>query len=294
MISVLSKFILYQEDDTAKSLQDSLHSLHHILVDEASVDKARETSLIPRLVHLCTSSENGTRHHAHRCVGQIIVFSKNGSEHLINAGILDVFKTCIVSEDGQDRVDACHNAGNLITDSLSNALALIEAGLVPLLVKVLLDQGDDSGARNKAAWTLSDLTIWGRENYEILDTVLDANCLEAFCSALILEDHDSVEQLLKGILVLLKTHWDGRRRAVRRIKAGDGIEQLSAVRSRKDIRGTQLHKMAQNILKKYFPESSLPEDLTDESQVRRYTRSNARLLCVNGNRLFSHRLRLRL
>ncbi|KAG8936145.1 Importin alpha subunit (Karyopherin alpha subunit) (Serine-rich RNA polymerase I suppressor protein) [Tulasnella sp. 408] len=255
------------QDETAESLQDSLHSLHHIVVDEASADKARETNLIPRLVHLCTSSENGTRQHANRCAGKIIDFSKDGAQDLINAGILDVFKTCIVSEDGQDRVDACHNAGNLITESLSHALALIEAGLVPLLVKVLLDQGDDSGARNKAAWTLSDLIIWGQENYEILDHVLEANCLEAFCSALILKEYDAVEQLLKGILVLVKTQWDGRQRAVRRVKDGEGIKQLCAVRSRNDIRGTQLHSMAQNILKKYFPESSLPEDLTDESQI---------------------------
>ncbi|KAG8902928.1 Importin alpha subunit (Karyopherin alpha subunit) (Serine-rich RNA polymerase I suppressor protein) [Tulasnella sp. 417] len=259
MISVLSKYVLYQKDEAAESLQDSLLSLSRLLVDEVSVDKARGTDLIPRLVHLCTSKETETRHNAQVCVGQIVLRSVDGTEDLINAGILDTFKTCIVSEDGRDRKETCFAASNLVVGTLKHAKALMELGLVPPLVKILLDQGDTSGARNDAAWTLSSLVAnWGQDHYEILDTLFKENSLEAFCSALSLTDYDCVEVALKGILVLVKTQWDGRHRAVERVKAGDGIKQLRAVRYRNDIYRTELHNMAQDILKTYFPEFSQP------------------------------------
>ncbi|KIO28766.1 hypothetical protein M407DRAFT_22022 [Tulasnella calospora MUT 4182] len=255
MILVLSKYVLYQQDETDGSLQPSLLGLSNILVDEASVGVARETDLIPRLVQLCTSQETETRHNAHLCVSQIIFFSVDGAEDLINAGILGVFKTCMASSDGQDRKDACFATSNLVVDTFRHAKALKESGLVPPLVKILSNQGDDSGARNHAAWTLSSLaTNCGQGKYEILDTLLEGGALEAFCSALTLEDYDSVEVLLDGILVLVKTPREGRQRAIDRIKAGDGIERLRVVRFRNDIYRTKLHKMAQKILTNYFPE----------------------------------------
>ncbi|KAG8924149.1 hypothetical protein FRC01_011879 [Tulasnella sp. 417] len=280
IITILSKYVLYQNDESARSLHDSLLSLYHILVDQASVDKARESQLIPRLVHLCTSPDKETRHNAHLCVGQIILFSEGGAGELINGGILEVFKTSIVSLDGQDREGTCHAAANLIVGSVSHARALIDTGLVPLLVKVLSDQGDVSGARVHAACTLSGLaTNWGRDDSKILDTLLEDNSIEAFCSALNLEDYASVEVSLKGIRVLVKTKWIGRQRAVERVKAGDGIKYLREVRSRKDIRGTELQTMAQNMLKKYFLESSSTEDLIAPETVEglRSDDRNARL-----------------
>lgn len=259
MIPVLCKYILYQQDETAESLQESLHSLHHILEDEDSVDKTGETGFVLRLVHLCTSQEAETRHHALLCVNQIIIHDGNRGQELINAGILDILKTCIASEDGRNRSDACFVTSNMGLNSLSHAKALIESGLVPLLAKVLSDQGDTSGAREHAAWTLSTQAInWGQDRHEILDALLEAGSLEAFCSALTFDDYESVQISLRGIFVLVKTKWAGQQRAVERIKAGDGIKLLRAVRCRKDVYQTELHTQVQNMLKTYFPEFSRP------------------------------------
>ncbi|KAG9042487.1 Importin alpha subunit (Karyopherin alpha subunit) (Serine-rich RNA polymerase I suppressor protein) [Tulasnella sp. UAMH 9824] len=260
IIPVLSKYILYQQDETAGSLQESLHSLQHILQDEDTVDKARcGTNLIPRLARLCTSQDTDTRYQAHQCVSQIIFHSVDGVEDLINAGILDAFKTCIASEDGEERRNTCFATSNLVVDKLQYAKALIESGLVPPLIKVLLDQGDDSDARKYAAWTLSNLaTNWGQDHHEILDTLLEVSALEAFFSGLTLKDFGAVEASLNGIQVLVETQWEGRQHTVERVKAGAGIEKLRAVRFRNDIHGTELHKTAQTILTDYFPEFSLP------------------------------------
>ncbi|KAG9042488.1 hypothetical protein FS837_010817, partial [Tulasnella sp. UAMH 9824] len=196
-------------------------------VDEATVEKAREQNLIPRLVRLCTSQDDDTRNQAHQCVRQIILYSVDGVGDLISAGILDVLKAHMASESGPERKNACFAASNLVVDKLEYAKALIESGLVLPLVKILSDQGDKSGARNDAAWTLSSLaTNWGQNHHEILNMLLEVNALEAFCSGLSSVHSSAIEVLLKGILVLVKTQWEGRQRAVERVKAGDGIERL--------------------------------------------------------------------
>ncbi|KAG8902929.1 hypothetical protein FRC01_009419, partial [Tulasnella sp. 417] len=137
--------------------------------------------------------------------------------------------------------------------------ALVDSGLVPLLVKVLMNQEEVAAARNDAAWTLSSLACnWGQNHHEMLDALLETNSLEAFCTALTLKDYNAVEVSLKGITVFVNTHWKGRQNAVERMKAGDGIERVRVVRFRNDTYRTELHKMAQTILKDHFPKFSTP------------------------------------
>lgn len=259
IIPVLCKFILYQEDETAGSLEFSLTSLKRFFVGEAQVEEALKTDFIPRLVRLCNSKEDNIQHEALHCVCQIIRFSVDGTDALVNSGVLDFLKTCIASEDAHDRKHASWAASDLVVGALEHTKALVACGLVPILVKILLDSKDVSGSRDAAAWALSSIACnWGQDQTDLLDALLEANSLEAFCLGLDLKDALSVEIALKGILVLVKTEWDGRKNAVERVKAGDGIKQLRAVRCRNDIHQTELHKMAQRILRNYFPEFSKP------------------------------------
>lgn len=259
MLPVLASYIVYQTDETAKSLEDSLVTLRRVLADKTQVDDLLKTNVIPRLVHLCTSQEPEILRNALQCVGRIVRFSVDGCEQLVNAGILDVLKNSIVSEEVHIRRDACWAVSDLIISAAEHTKALIASGYVPILVNVLSNQGEDTGARGGAAWALSSVACnWGQDYHEMLDTLLETNSLEAFCSSLTLKDKGSVEVSLKGILVLVKTEWDGRKGAVERVKAGGGIAQLRAVRCRNDIHQTELHKLAQTILKDYFPEFSRP------------------------------------
>ncbi|KIO32042.1 hypothetical protein M407DRAFT_67217, partial [Tulasnella calospora MUT 4182] len=218
-----------------------------------------EAGVIPKLVTLFPISPDNTRHNALLCVGQIIRVSVPGTEALINAGILDTFKICITSEDVRDRKEACFAASNLVVGTLSHAKTLMDSGLVPLVIKVIVNQEEALKARGDAAWTLSSLACnWGQDHQDMLNILLEANSLEAFCTALTLKDYSAVEVSLKGILVFVKTQCDGRQRAMERFKAGDGIERLRAVRFRNDIYRTEAHKLAQTILTDHFPEFSMP------------------------------------
>ncbi|KAG8952263.1 Importin subunit alpha-1 [Tulasnella sp. 424] len=256
MIPVLSGYILYQKEEDADSLQLSLLSLSRILEDEPQVDDFLRTDVLPRLVHLCSSKETETRNNALLCVNQIILFSVDGTEKLINAGILPIFKTCIEGSE-QDRRSACFGASNLVVGTLDHARAFMGLDFVPILVKILSNEEEVRGIRNDAAWTLSSLaTNWGQDHHDILDTLLEASVPEAFCLGLNLENRDAVEVSLKGIQVFLRPQWEGQKRAIGRILAGDGIDQLRALRVRRDLRSTELPKLAQKLLDSHFPDFS--------------------------------------
>ncbi|KAG8894968.1 hypothetical protein FRC01_012647, partial [Tulasnella sp. 417] len=129
IIPALCKYIVYQADETDVALEDSLLFLKQLLVAEPQIDDALKTDVIPRLIHLCASKETDTRSNALLCVSQIIRFSVPGTDALINAGILDTFKTCMTSGDPEDRKVACFAASNLVVESLSHAKALVDSGL---------------------------------------------------------------------------------------------------------------------------------------------------------------------
>lgn len=259
MIPVLCMYIVYQDDEAAGSLELSLRSLRRILVNKTRVEEVLKTDVIPKLPRLCASKEAETQHEALHCVCQILRLNVDGTEGLVDSGIMDSLKTCIESEDGHIRNTACWGTSDLVVSALKHTKALIASGLVPILVKVASDSKDKSGSRDGAVWALSSVACnWGQDELDLLDTLLETNSLEAFCLGLTLKDYRSVEVSLKGILVLVKTRWDGRKRAVERVKTGDGIKQLRAVRCRNDIYRTELHTMAQKMLKDYFPDFSKP------------------------------------
>ncbi|KAG8952262.1 Importin alpha subunit (Karyopherin alpha subunit) (Serine-rich RNA polymerase I suppressor protein) [Tulasnella sp. 424] len=256
IIPVLLGYILYQRNGAAKSLQHCILSLSHILVGKAQVDDVLRIDVVPRLVHLCTSQEAKTRRNALKCISRIILYSEDGTEKLINAGILPIFKTCIEG-DKQDRREACFGASNLVAGTLDHAKAFMGLDLVPIFVKVVSNEEEVPGIRNDATWTLSNLArIWGREHHDILDTLLEANVVESLCIGLTLEKRDAVEISLQGIQGFLRPQWEGQKRAIERIIAGDGIDQLRALRVRKDFRPTQLPRTAQTLLESHFPDFS--------------------------------------
>ncbi|KAG8952261.1 hypothetical protein FRC04_004968 [Tulasnella sp. 424] len=253
VIPVLLGYILYQRNETSQSLHDCLVCLSHILEDESQVDDILRNDVVPRLVHLCTSQEAETRHNALQCVTKIIRSSVDGTEKLINAGILPIFKTCIEGSE-QDRRLACFGASNLVVGTLDHARAFMGLDVVPIFVKLVSNEEEVPGIRNDAAWTLSNLALWGREHHDILDTLLEANVVESLCIGLTLEKQDEVEISLQGIQSFFRPQWEGQERAIERIIAGDGIDQLRALRARKDLRRTQLPRTAQTLLESHFPD----------------------------------------
>ncbi|KIO25374.1 hypothetical protein M407DRAFT_25277 [Tulasnella calospora MUT 4182] len=260
MITVLTKYIEYKQDETAGSLRYSLLALSHILSNESSIHAVLETKIIPRIVQLCSSEHANTRHDALECVGNIL-YSSEGAEHLTKAGAIEALMSCIGSEDAQDRVYACWAAANIaaITSTLEQVKALMKAGFVPMLVKAISNLEEEAEAQSNAAWALAGLAYnWGQFHREFLRTLLEANCVEGLLSALALKDQEAVAVSIKGLLVFLETWGLVKQDAMERIQAADGVGLLRVLKLRPEAGFAHERFTAHMILKKYFNQFSLP------------------------------------
>ncbi|KAG8924152.1 Importin subunit alpha-4 [Tulasnella sp. 417] len=259
IIPVLAKYIEYQTMENAGSLEASLSALGHILSTKSTIDTALRTNIVPRLVQLCSAKHVPTRHLALRCVGIILAGSDDGTNRLVDAGIIGAIKPCITSEDGRDRRRSCWAASNIAVGTIRQAEALMEAGFVPLLVKVVSNPEEDHAARGNAAWALASLAYdWGRYRHQILETLLEDNCLDGFLSALVLTDRDVVERLLRSILVFVEVSWGGRQRAIEMLKATERVALLRTFKMRPEPDLVHERIVAHKILRIYLKEFSLP------------------------------------
>lgn len=224
------------------------------------IDTVLETGVIPRIVRLCSSEHASARHSALECVANIL-YSSNGTKHLIKAGIIEALRACLASEDAQDRIYACWAATNIaaITSTLEQAEALMEAGFVPLLVKAISNPAEEAEARSYAAWTLAGLAYnWGQIYLSVRRALLDAGCVEGFLSALALKDQGAVSVSMKSLLVYMETWGIVKQDAIERIKAAGGISVLRAFKLRPEADLAHERRMAHVILKVYLDQFSLP------------------------------------
>ncbi|KAG8924151.1 hypothetical protein FRC01_011881 [Tulasnella sp. 417] len=259
IIPVLAKYIEYQTIEKAGSLKASLSALGHILSTNSTIDTTLQTNIVPRLVQLCSAQRLSTRRLALRCVAIILAGSDEGTDRFVDAGIIGAIKPCITSESRRDRRRSCWAASNIAVGALQHAKALMAAGFVPPLVKVVSDPGEDPETRGNAAWALASLAHdWGRYNHEILETLLGDNCVDGFLSALVLKDHDVVERLLRSILAFLETQWDGRGRAIEMFGTPERVALLRAFKLRPEPELVHQRIVAHEILKMHLKEFSLP------------------------------------
>ncbi|KIO32046.1 hypothetical protein M407DRAFT_19073 [Tulasnella calospora MUT 4182] len=259
IIPTLTQYIEYQTDETAGSLEFSLLALSNILLAESTIDTTLQSNIVPRLVQLCTAEHAPTRQAALGCVGLILAGSNKGTNRLVDAGIIEAIRPCITSGDGGERSKACWAAANIAVGTYEQAKALMAAGFVPLLVKVVSDPEEDYKARGDAAWALASLVCdQGPGNHKILKTLLEATCLDGLLSALTLEERSVIQESLKGIMVFVQTLWKGKQRAIETLKAGGGVAVLRAFKLRPEPDLAPERLMAHTILKYHLEEFSLP------------------------------------
>ncbi|KIO22388.1 hypothetical protein M407DRAFT_28108 [Tulasnella calospora MUT 4182] len=259
IIPTLTKYIEYQTDETAGSLEFSLWALGNILSAESTIEATLQSNIVPRLVQLCTAKHSPTRQPALRCVDLILASSNKGTNQLVDAGIIEAIRPCITSEDGRERLRGCWAAANIAVGTAEQAKALMAAGFVPLLVKVVSDPEEGCGAKGHAAWALASLVCdQGPRNHKILETLLEATCLDGLLSALTLEERRVIQESLKGILVFVQTRWNGKQRAIEMLKAGGGVAALRTFKLRPEPDFAPERLMAHTILMYHLEEFSRP------------------------------------
>ncbi|KAG9027407.1 hypothetical protein FS837_004282 [Tulasnella sp. UAMH 9824] len=259
IIPILAKYIEYQTEETAESLEASLWALNSILSVEPTIEPVLHTNIVPRLVQLCAAKHAPTRHPTLRCVGRILASSKNGTDQLVDAGIIEAIRPCITAEDRLERYDACWVAANIAVGTFRQAKALVAAGFVTPLVHIVSNTDEESRARGNAAWALAHLTCdLGRYHHAILETLLQATCLDGLLSALKLKEQDVVQESLKGIEVFVTTRRNGKQKAIEAVKAGNGVALLRAFKLRPEPDLAYDRLLAHTILKEHLREFSLP------------------------------------
>ncbi|KAG8919719.1 hypothetical protein FRC01_001149 [Tulasnella sp. 417] len=258
LIPVLTTYIEYQQDETAGSLQSSLSALGNISEDGISIDPVLEASIIPRIVQLCASKEASTRYSAIQCIGHILL-GDGGTNHSIKARAIEALLPCISSEDPQDRLCACQAASDVVASTLGQVEILMKAGFVPMLVKVTTNSEEEAETRGQAAWALGGLAYaWGAWHQEILESLLEANCLEGLLLALALPDQSAVATSMQGILALVKNSGRGKPNAIQRIEAAGGVALLRAFKLRPEPDLGEERRMAHIVLKEHLKQFSLP------------------------------------
>ncbi|KIO25373.1 hypothetical protein M407DRAFT_25276 [Tulasnella calospora MUT 4182] len=156
---------------------------------------------------------------------------------------------------------ACWAAANIATVSspLEQGEALMEAGFVPMLVKVISNSEEEARAQSNATWALAGLADnWGQFNSERRRTLLEADCVEGLLSALALKDPEVVAVSMKGLLVFVETWGPVKQNAIERIEAAGGVAALRALKLRPEADLAHERRMAHLILKKYLKQFSLP------------------------------------
>lgn len=121
------------------------------------------------------------------------------------------------------------------------------------------DPEEGSKAKDHAAWALACLVCdRGQHDYEILETLLEADCLDGLLSVLPSNDQSVVHESLKAILVFVATRWNGKRRAIEALKADKGVILLRAFKLRPEAGLAYERLMTHKILREYLGEFSLP------------------------------------
>ncbi|KAG8944986.1 Importin alpha subunit (Karyopherin alpha subunit) (Serine-rich RNA polymerase I suppressor protein), partial [Tulasnella sp. 408] len=240
IIPILIKLIRNTTDENSDPLTHAVQALNYMSSNETEAEAVVATGIAPRLIELCTAKKYGLQFHALRCVGQFTAGTEASTEAAIQAGFPAALKTCILSEHVDIRTSACWAASNIAAGSLSQAQALFDNGLIPLILHVISNQEEEMKPRHEASWILSTLVGKGQDDNDFLARLVQANCMEAFVSGLSSPDYRTLSVLIQGLENVVDKQWSGREDALERFRTAGGVGRLVALRDEADTRGTKM------------------------------------------------------
>ncbi|KAG9046214.1 hypothetical protein FS837_004846 [Tulasnella sp. UAMH 9824] len=255
MIPILAKFLRGAPEDTSyDTLGYAVKALDQICANEAAAELTITTGILPRLVELCTTGNTDLRYNAIRCVGQFTAGSEASTDAAIEAGFLEALKPCIFHYMVTIRENACWAASNVAAGSLSQVHALLKAGLLPILVTVVGDKQEVQKPRNEATWALANLVNTALVHPELVDPLIEGECVEAFSDAMATHHFNTQRLAVQSLQKLLGRESRNQDKVLELFKAANGIARLRALRDEKGTRGSEVGKTAHEILKEHYPD----------------------------------------
>lgn len=256
MIPILAKFLRGPEDlEISWETQGyAVKALDQICANEAAAELTIKTGILSRLVELCTKGDTDLRYNAIRCVGQFTAGSEACTDAAIEAGFLDALKACIFHQMVMIRENACWAVSNVAAGSLSQVQALLKASLLPILVAVVGDKQEVQKPRNEATWALANLVNTALVHPELVDPLIEGQCVEAFSDALVTQHYNTQRLAVQSLQKLLGRESRNQDKIRELLKAADGIARLRAVRDSGITRGSEVGRTAHEILKDHYPD----------------------------------------
>lgn len=252
MIDPIIKFLNGPSDISDETMGYAVKALDLICNNEDAAEYTINTGILPRLVELCTKGDSNLRYNAIRCMGQFTAGTEKATDAAIAAGFLEALKPCMGFHLVSIRENACWAASNVAAGTLSQVNALIESGLLPILVAVVCDKEEVTKPRNEATWALANLVNTAKTHPELVDKAIEAGCVEALSEALAAHHYNTERLAVQSLQKLLKTR--AQDKVTELLQAADGIARLRRVRDEANTRSTEVAGIAHAILRDHYPD----------------------------------------
>ncbi|KAG8917354.1 Importin alpha subunit (Karyopherin alpha subunit) (Serine-rich RNA polymerase I suppressor protein), partial [Tulasnella sp. 408] len=211
-IPILCKFI--QQKNKSKPLAAVVKALRRLCSSPKAANMILETGASPRLVHFCTSKNDGLREDALNIVSRFAFEEGRPLQSILDHGVLQALHTCI-TDHVKSRQLACFVASNIAMAAPPQAEPLVESSILPLLLEIVTNE-EDAGVRREAATVLQHLATKGEKTGDYYSSLVEADCVEACCTALRSQDGQMVEKAVRIIAYLIDTPWSGADDAIER------------------------------------------------------------------------------
>ncbi|KAG8947547.1 Importin alpha subunit (Karyopherin alpha subunit) (Serine-rich RNA polymerase I suppressor protein) [Tulasnella sp. 408] len=251
-IPILCKFI--QQKNKSKPLAAVVKALRRICSSQQAAKMIFEAGACPRLVHFCTSKNDGLREDALNVVSRFAFEEGRLLQSILDHGVLQALHTCI-TDHVKSRQLACFVVSNIAMAAPPQAEPLVESSILPLLLEIVTNE-EDAGVRREAATVIQHLATKGEKTGDYYSSLVEADCVEACCAALRSQDGQTVEKAVRIIAYLIDTPWSGADDAIERLEDSGGVNLLRRVWLERKFTGWKSSLAAHTLLRAYFPEAA--------------------------------------
>ncbi|KIO28552.1 hypothetical protein M407DRAFT_22290 [Tulasnella calospora MUT 4182] len=188
VLSCLARYIQETPVNEAnmESIEYAVQALDRIHRHDLQRTDFIATGVVPCLVKLLADSSSSIT--IQKGVLSCLVYVVSGSDHdtdvAVDAGLLPGLLVALETKDGDLCRLALWNASNVAAGSLSQACALLDAGLLKPAVRGLMDDQESARSRSEACWTISNLTDKVSGDAKVAQALIGGHCIEALSAAL--------------------------------------------------------------------------------------------------------------
>jgi hypothetical protein len=192
---------------------------------DVRVDEVLSLGLVPRFVDLLHSPNLRVQDIVLGLVIIITAAEEIQVQKLIDFNVLTPLQRLVIDcENCKFRKEACIAIANIAVGTDRQAGAVVDAGIIPTILKILVNEISNEAMVVEACWVLSNVITTGSKDL-VLD-LIDLGVIPALCSQL--ESHNTTVQLnvLDALEVMLRASEEEDRPCRQAVEDSRGLENL--------------------------------------------------------------------